>query len=139
MKRKGPRVMLATTTPGGLVARILVIDDSEIVLEMVQYLLIEDGHAVVTAEDWRGARIALKGSRFDMALIDVNLPGLQSGDVMAKQMKMHPALKSTKLVLFSGTADEKLNAMVQSHQLDGYITKGKDDDAFKAEVRRLLD
>jgi CheY-like chemotaxis protein len=75
--------MEPTSTPG---ARILVVDDAEEVREVLRELLTQHGHTVVTCEDGESGLAELETQRFDLAMVDVALPGI-SGLEVAKRLK----------------------------------------------------
>ena len=72
-----------TSTPG---AQILVVDDSEEVREVLRDLLSQQGHTVVTCADGESGLAELETRRFDLAMLDLALPGI-SGLEVANQLK----------------------------------------------------
>lgn len=54
--------------------RILVVDDNRDILDLLQRLLLADGHDVVTARDGREALQQDAAARPDLVVLDVNLP-----------------------------------------------------------------
>jgi two-component system cell cycle sensor histidine kinase/response regulator CckA len=72
-----------TSTPG---AQILVVDDSEEVREVLRDLLSQHGHTVVTCEDGESGLAELETRRFDLAMVDLALPGI-SGLEVANRLK----------------------------------------------------
>jgi CheY-like chemotaxis protein len=72
-----------TSTPG---AQILVVDDSEEVREVLRDLLTQHGHTVVTCEDGESGLAELETRRFDLAMVDLALPGI-SGLEVANRLK----------------------------------------------------
>jgi CheY-like chemotaxis protein len=72
-----------TSTPG---AQILVVDDSEDVREVLRELLTQHGHTVVTCGDGESGLAELETRRFDLAMVDLKLPGI-SGHEVANRLK----------------------------------------------------
>jgi len=72
-----------TSTPG---AQILVVDDSEDVREVLRELLTQHGHTVVTCKDGESGLAELETRRFDLAMVDLKLPGI-SGHEVANRLK----------------------------------------------------
>ncbi len=68
-------------------ARILLVDDLPMILEVISRLLGKLKHEVATARDAREAMVLLAGPRpFDLAIIDVLLKGT-SGIELARQIR----------------------------------------------------
>ncbi len=119
--------------------RVLAIDDSIMVLSYVEMVLTGGGHAVTVAEDWASARGEFRNNDpFHVILVDVNLPGMRSGDHLAKSLRMHPKAKDSKIVFFSAESDSHLDKLTQMSGMDGYITKGQGDDKFLKDVESYM-
>lgn len=63
--------------------KILVVDDDKIFLRLVEYDLTKNGFDVVTAPDGEMGVILAKTQRPDLILLDINMPNLEGGDVVA--------------------------------------------------------
>jgi CheY-like chemotaxis protein len=69
--------------PGGLtMARILVIDDQPSVSAAIQALLEHHGHTAVVAECGHNAVSAIEAFSFDVAMVDIIMPGLDGLDTI---------------------------------------------------------
>jgi two-component system, OmpR family, response regulator len=58
-----------------MMGTLLVVDDRVDICELVQSHLVEHGHAVASATDSAAARALLSRERYDLAIIDVLMPG----------------------------------------------------------------
>lgn len=56
--------------------RILVVDDEASIRDTVREVLEDEGYRVATAENAEAARRALAGAQFDLALLDIWMPGV---------------------------------------------------------------
>jgi len=118
---------------------VLIIDDSIVVLGYVETVLAQAGHSVVIAEDWSEVRTAFKDNdEFHVVLVDVNLPGMRSGDHLAKSLRKHPKAQNSKIVFFSAESGENLEKLMHMSGIDGYITKGQGDDKFLKDVESFM-
>jgi len=90
-------------------ARILVVDDEEVVRALVRRALELDGHEVTTAIDGADAleRLAEAGGAFDLMLTDVHMP-IMDGIALALAAKRDdPRLV---ILIMTGFADQRVRA-----------------------------
>ncbi|MGH7365170.1 MAG: ATP-binding protein [Candidatus Rokuibacteriota bacterium] len=83
-------------------ARILVVDDSEEVREVLRELLSRHGYTVVTCPDGESGLVEMESRAFDLAMVDLGLPGI-SGLEVANRLK--PRWPATKVALMTGYGD----------------------------------
>lgn len=83
-----------------ILARFLIVDDSEMSREMLCRMLERQGHTCTTVEDGAQALEHVETERFDMVLLDLMMPGLNGMDVL-KAIKSNPELKNTAVVMLS--------------------------------------
>lgn len=103
--------------------RILVVDDSDIVLAMAREALEEGGFDVVTAPDARQADTVIAGEkRPDLIVLDVMLP-VMDGDKKAKQLKQNEQTRQIPILLLSSKPEEELRYLVRESGADGFIRK----------------
>ncbi len=82
--------------------RILIVDDEEIVHETIGEYLAECGHRVETAMDGQAALDILDLRSFDLAFVDLRMPGLDGEELLRKiNGKSH----DLPLVTISGHVD----------------------------------
>jgi PAS domain S-box-containing protein len=91
--------------PGGDALSILVVDDDEESLEAVSQMLTLSGHVVRTAHHAEQALEAIKQSRFDVLLTDVNLPGTSGLELASAAVLAQPSLR---VVVASGAPLEEI-------------------------------
>ena len=104
---------------------VLVIDDSLGQLAMMRERLVRAGYApVVAAADWVQCRRALSVFCPAVVIIDVMLPGMVSGDLMATQLRRHPSCRGAKFLFHSGVKERDLAALAARAGADGYVPKG---------------
>lgn len=116
--------------------KILIIDDSEIVLEVTAEVLREGGHEVITRSSPLGTAATLTTEKPDLVLLDIDMPAL-SGDKAAEILRRHQRFASTRLYLYSSRSEEELAALVSRCGADGFLRKTDDFDALLALVNQL--
>lgn len=125
-------------------ARILVVDDNPTNLLVATRLLQRVGHAVQTAENGHDAVERAASGRYDLILMDVQMPGI-SGIEAARRIRSAEVGdgggRKVPIVGFSaGTRAEDRNRCLQGG-MDGYLTKPVSADELYATVDglRLVD
>lgn len=115
--------------------RILIVDDSPIILAAAKHALVTAGYEVET----RGSveEVGARGADgFHLILMDVQMPELFGDDVAA--VLRHEREVAAKIYLFSTLSDEELKIRVDDAKLDGFISKSHGTEHLVSEVRRIL-
>ena len=85
-------------------ARILIADDEVDLVEVLSGIIRDEGHEVRTVLDGTQALSVIHDWRPDVAILDLDMPGL-SGPAVASDVAAHRADLPTGLVLLSGNAN----------------------------------
>lgn len=115
--------------------RILIVDDSPLILAAARHALSEAGYDVETRNgvDDIGANGA---NGFDLILMDVQMPELY-GDDVARVLR-HDRDVRTPIYLFSTLAPDELAERAAEAKLDGFISKNVGVDHLVDEVRKII-
>jgi len=117
--------------------KILVVDDSEIILATAEHALTEAGYEVATANTFAELSQRLETSRiYDLILMDVQMPELYGDDVGA--ILRYTREVEGKIFLFSSLPSAQLEQRMREAGLDGYIPKQGGIEAMVARVNELL-
>ncbi len=115
--------------------RILIVDDSALILAAARHALTQEGYEVETREGVED--LGAKGSDgFDLILMDVQMPELY-GDDVASVLRNQRAVK-TPIYLFSTLPAEELAERAAEARVDGYINKDAGAEHLVAEVNKIL-
>jgi two-component system, OmpR family, response regulator len=127
----GPRP-LRVTFPA---MRILLVEDDKVLADALSRALVQSAHAVDIVSTGEEADHALTLAIYDLAILDIGLPGLSGLDVL-KRLRSR---KSTMPVLML-TAFDTLEDRVRGLDLgaDDYLAKPFDLPELEARVRALL-
>ena len=97
--------------------RVLLVDDDPLHLEILQEWLTTCGAHVSLAPDAEAALAMLRPEAFDLAVIDLNLPGLSGLDLLDRLKQRDPAL----MIVFltgSGSMRDAIAALRQGRAFD---------------------
>ncbi|RME89298.1 MAG: response regulator [Planctomycetota bacterium] len=104
-------------------ALILIIDDQPESCELVQEILEDGGHQVLTATSWIDGTSQIHRHHPDLILIDVQMPQLR-GPQGLQLLRQFTNRKLPKMVFLSAMDEGELHKLTKLHAADGYIQKG---------------
>ncbi len=116
-------------------SRILVVDDEDAFRQTLTSRLKRDGHEVDSAEDGEEAIKMLQSKLFDLALLDIRMPGIDGMGVL-KFVKKHS--RSTDVIMLTGYGDIRLAVESMKLGASEFLTKPIDPEALTARVRSVL-
>jgi len=82
-------------------AKILVIDDYLPVLDILSIFLLSRGHEVITAADGPAGLQLCERHFFDLALLDMDMPGMD-GIAVCTALKRHPDTRHLPVLMMTG-------------------------------------
>lgn len=99
--RAGHRLgRLVGRRPGPAAARVLVVDDDEVIRQLIAVHLRVGGFAADLAADGRAGLERARRGRPDVAILDAGMPGLD-GWAVAARLRSDPATSSIKIVMLA--------------------------------------
>lgn len=118
---------------------VLVADDSEVARTIAARLLQRRGHTCATVQDGVAALTRLAAERFDMVLLNVEMPRMNGFETLRRiRNSMHPGVSPVLPVVamtahaLAGDRERMLAA-----GMDGYIAKPIQPAAFHEEIERV--
>ena len=115
---------------------ILVVDDEAIVRESLGSWFREDGHRVDTAESGKAALHLLTKSHYDIALVDIKMPGM---DGLELQARMCAASSDLTIIIMTAYASVESAVKALKAGAYDYITKPFDPEELSHLVRRAAE
>jgi two-component system, NtrC family, response regulator HydG len=113
---------------------ILVVDDELIVRESLGAWFREDGYQVETAENARDALRLAAAKRYDVAFLDIKMPGVDGLELQAKLKELVPDLAVVVMTAYA-SVDSAVRALKAGAQ--DYIVKPFDPEQLSALLRRI--
>lgn len=101
---------------------ILIVDDNDLNLKMVDYLLTLKGFRVETATDAKGALNILATSQPELILMDIQLPGMD-GLELTRKLRSDARYKNIPIVAITAYAMKGDKEKALAAGCDGYIAK----------------
>ena len=119
--------------------RVLIADDDDVLQHILAYQLAEAGWHVFRASDGIAAQVALETERFDLVLLDLNLPHVNGFELLELLDLRHTTTRSEQVVVMSEqTQDDKVIRAFALGAHD-YLQKPLNPQVALSRFRRLLE
>jgi two-component system chemotaxis response regulator CheY len=119
------------------VRKVLIVDDSVSMRQMVGFTLRQGGYEVIEAEHGQDALNKLVGATVDLILTDLNMP-VMDGITLIQNIRKQPALKCKPILMLTteGLATKKEQGKAAG--ATGWIVKPFDPDKLLQTLARVL-
>jgi len=118
-------------------AKILAVDDSASMRQMVSFTLKGAGHDVIEASDGVEALKFAQGQAVDLVLSDVNMPNMD-GITLCRNLRQLAPYKFTPILMLTteSTGDKKMEG--KSAGATGWIVKPFNPDQLLTTIKKVL-
>lgn len=99
--------------------KILIVDDNELMIEVMTYILISNGYDVIALTNGADVFNNIKENHPDLVILDAMLPGMDGRDI-CQLIKLNQTTKDLPVIMCSG--DETID--------DSLTQKGAPDDVL---------
>src|SRR5215471_3637428 len=110
-------------------AKVLLIEDNEQNRYLVTFLLEQNGFIVAHAPDGPAGVALATRERFDLILLDIQLPGMD-GYAVARALRANPISADTPIVAVTSYAMAGDRENILAAGCDGYLEKPIDPETF---------
>ena len=102
--------------------KILTVDDSKTMREMVSFTLKGAGYDIVEAEDGKAALEVLNGTKVDAVITDLNMPNM-NGFELIRALRGNPTYKFTPILMLTTEGDGSKKEEGKAAGATGWIVK----------------
>lgn len=113
LRQKGERFMAR---------KILAVDDSASIRQMVSFTLKSAGHTVVEAVDGADGIAKARATQFDLILTDQNMPNTD-GLTLIKTLRALPEYRTTPILMLTTESSEEMKTQGRSAGATGWLVK----------------
>lgn len=117
--------------------KILAVDDSNSLRQMVVFTLKQAGYDVVEASSGEEALQKAKATAVSLVLTDVNMPGM-NGIELVRQLRAQPSYKFTPILVLTTEAGTDKKQEGRQAGATGWIVKPFSPDQLLATVKRVI-
>jgi CheY-like chemotaxis protein/anti-anti-sigma regulatory factor len=116
--------------------RILTIDDSKTMRDMLLMTLVEAGFDVLQAVDGQDGLDVLGKERVDVVITDINMPIMDGYDVI-RNLRKDPIHKRTPILVLTTESDTDKRTIARDAGATGWMVKPFDPDRLIATIRKV--
>jgi two-component system cell cycle response regulator DivK len=116
---------------------ILVIEDNIDNLDLIRFLLEQEGYEILTAMDGKNGLKICEEQKPDMVLLDLTLPEID-GWHLARRLKNSPETSSIRVIAITAHVLPGDRERAFEAGCDGYITKPLDINNFPVTIKEYL-
>ncbi|BEV71897.1 MULTISPECIES: response regulator [unclassified Paludibacterium] len=117
--------------------KILTVDDSASIRQMVSFTLKSAGYDVSEAVDGQAGLTTAQSAHFDLVLTDQNMPGMD-GLSLVRALRKLPAYGSTPILMLTTESSEQMKTMGRAAGATGWLVKPFDPQKLLDVVKRLV-
>ncbi|WP_319801882.1 response regulator [Azospirillum canadense] len=116
--------------------KVLTVDDSRTMRDMVAFTLKGAGYDVVEAGDGQQALTLIGTNKVDLVITDLNMP-VMDGLTLIRRLRATPAHRTLPILMLTTEADESKKAEGRSAGATGWIVKPFNPDKLISVVQKV--
>ena len=116
-------------------ARVLLVDDDELLRDLLALRLEVEGHEIITADDGAAALATLRGMRCDLVVLDIMMPVMDGWQFCTWLAEQPRPLRDTPVVLLS--ASPRLGKAAAELHVCGQLPKPVSVDRLLGTIEQL--
>ncbi|QCG97063.1 response regulator [Azospirillum sp. TSA2s] len=116
--------------------KVMTVDDSRTMRDMVSFTLRGAGYEVVEAADGQQAMSAIAATKVDLVITDLNMP-VMDGLTLIRKLRAIPAHRTLPILMLTTEADESKKAEGRAAGATGWIVKPFNPDKLVSVVQKV--
>ncbi|HYF86900.1 response regulator [Azospirillum sp.] len=116
--------------------KVMTVDDSRTMRDMVSFTLRGAGYDVVEAADGQQAMSAIATTKVDLVITDLNMP-VMDGLTLIRKLRAIPAHRTLPILMLTTEADESKKAEGRAAGATGWIVKPFNPDKLVSVVQKV--
>jgi two-component system chemotaxis response regulator CheY len=125
-----------STDASPAVKRILTIDDSKTMRDMLRFTLVDAGYSVLQAVDGQDGLDVLKKEKVDVVITDINMPKLDGYGVI-RHLRADATYDDTPILVLSTEGDQDTREIGRDAGATGWLVKPFDPDQLVEIVKQV--
>lgn len=117
--------------------RIMTVEDSTSLREMISFVLTGAGYKVLEAKDGNDALQKLDGSPVDMVITDLNMPNM-NGIELTRSLRSTPVYKFIPIIFLTTESQAQKKEAAKEAGATGWIVKPFKPDQLLKVVKKVL-
>jgi two-component system chemotaxis response regulator CheY len=117
--------------------RILAVDDSPSIRQMVKLTLSKAGYEVTEANDGADGLRKAQTNLVDMVVTDLNMP-VMNGLGLIRELRKLPAYRGVPILFLTTESDPEMKKQAKAAGATGWITKPFQQDQLVAVIKKVL-
>ena len=119
-------------------ARILVIDDDRIILEMLNLALGKADYEVIPASDGEEGLRQFREQHPDLVIADIAMPGIDGYQVVSQIREIERGEKRTPVIILTAHEQSVMRAYAEELGADMYLTKPVTPRQLVEHIKKLI-
>jgi len=107
---------------GLIMAKILSVDDSKSIRDVIQHILSSEKHDVISAADGQQALEIARSTPVDIALVDINMPNMNGISLVSKLRRLE-SYQYIPIIMVTTETDEYRKKKAKSVGATGWLAK----------------
>lgn len=136
VRSKGTTESEPVFAPDPQVTKILCLDDNEMILQILKFILTQQGYEVFTATEYSQIHDYLFTQKANLLLCDVQMPGMP-GTKICKMIK--EGVSDLKIALFSNLPDRDLEKLAKESKADNWISKNQTPEHWIKQIKAIIE
>ncbi len=117
--------------------KILVVDDSNSIRDMVSFTLKSAGFETTEAKDGLEGLNKAKSSNFDLVISDVNMPNMD-GITLCQELRKLPSFKFTPILMLTTESSTDMKMRGKAAGATGWLVKPFNPEKLLATIKRVV-